>query len=200
MWQKDNNLWHSPPHAFKGKCQSSTCCPLTDKEQLTVVQYQSVSSSQFLSLHFDRFMRVLSLLTIFTVSLHQQCMPLSQCKVVCIPNIFDMLTTQKWNCDARNEDFFWEKTYNPSRILLWDFLHILVTLSQPEGIPWSTSSLIHWSGFFYGYLFYNAWRGQLHKIGETLSGFTNSLLSWSWAWPISASMVLYQWRLGIPNH
>ena len=26
------------------------------------------------------------------------------------------------------------------------------------------------------------------------------MLSWSWAWPISASMVLFHWRLGIPNH
>ena len=157
--QKDNNLWHSPPHAFKGKCQSSTCCPLTDKQQLTVVQYKSVSSSQFLSLHFDKFMGVPSLLTIFTVSLHQQCMPLSQYKVVCIPNTIDMLPAQKWNCDARNE-FLLRKTYDPNRILLGDFFYILATLSQPEGIPWSTSSLIHRSSvFFRGYL---------------LPGFTNS--------------------------
>ena len=72
------------------------------------------STSQFLPPHFDRFMRVPSLLTIFTVSLHQQCMPLSQYQVVCIPNTFDMLTAQKWNCDARNEDFCWEKHIIPA--------------------------------------------------------------------------------------
>ena len=78
------------------------------------------------------------------------------------------LWCQKWRLLLR-------KTYNPSRILLGDFLYILATLSQPEGIPWCTSSLIHRSsGFFHGYLFYNAWRGQSHKIGETLPGFTNS--------------------------
>ena len=41
-------------------------------------------------------------------------------------------------------------------------------------IPWSTSSLIHRSGFFHGYVFYNAWRGRSHKIGETFPEFTNS--------------------------
>ena len=66
------------------------------------------------------------------------------------------------------------KTYNPSWILLGDSLHILAILSQPEGIPWNTSSLIRRSsGFFHGHIFYNAWRGQSHKIGETWPGFAN---------------------------
>ena len=77
------------------------------------------------------------------------------------------LWCQKWRLLLR-------KTYDPSWIMLGDFLHILATLSQPEGIPWSTSSLIHQSGFFCRYLFYNAWRGQSHKIGEILPGFTIS--------------------------
>ena len=77
------------------------------------------------------------------------------------------LWCQKWRLLLR-------KTYDPCWILLGDFLHILATLSQPVGIPWSTSSLIHQPGFFCGYLFYNAYGGQSHKIGETLPGFTNS--------------------------
>ena len=87
------------------------------------------------------------------------------------------------------------KAYDPSRILLGDFLHILATLSQPEGIPWSISSLIHQSsGFFHRYLFYNAWREQSHKIGETLPGFTNSTAFMVMGMAIYASMVLFHWR------
>ena len=78
------------------------------------------------------------------------------------------LWCQKWRLLLR-------KTYDPRRVLLGDFLHILATLSQPEEIPWSTSSLIRRSGFFCGYLFCDAWRGQSHKIGETLPWFTNSI-------------------------
>ena len=37
----------------------------------------------------------------------------------------------------------------------------------------------------------------LVKPGQDLQTL---LLSWSWAWPISASMVLFHWRLGIPNY
>ena len=98
------------------------------------------------------------------------------------------LWCQKWRLLLR-------KTYDPSRILL-DFLHILATLSQPEGIPWSIStSLIHQSsGFFDGYLFYNAWMGQSHKIGETFPGFTKSTASMVMGMAISASMVLFYWR------
>ena len=98
------------------------------------------------------------------------------------------LWCQKWR-------FLLRKSYDPSRILLGDFLHILATLSQPEGIPWSISSLIHQSsGFFHGYLFYNAWREQSHKIGETLPGFTNSTDFMVMGMAISASMVLFHWR------
>ena len=39
-------------------------------------------------------------------------------------------------------------------------------------------------------------RIKLMKPGQDLQ---TPLLSWSWAWPISASMVLFHWRLGIPN-
>ena len=145
-------------------------------------------------------MRVLSLLTIFTVSLHQQCMPLSQYKVVCIPNTFDMLTAQKMKLWCQKWRLLLRKTYDPSRILLGDFLNILATLSQPEGIPWSTLSLIHRSGFFCGYLFYNAWRDSRIKLMKPCQDLQTPLLSWSWAWPISASMVLFHWRLGIPIH
>ena len=41
--------------------------------------------------------------------------------------------------------------------------------------PMRSSFFIHWSsGFFRGHLFYNGWRGQSHKIGETWPEFTNS--------------------------
>ena len=62
------------------------------------------------------------------------------------------------------------KTHDPSRILLWDFLHILAILFQPERISLSISSLIHRSsGFFHEHLFYNAWRGQLQCIWWNLA-------------------------------
>ena len=106
------------------------------------------------------------------------------------------LWCQKWRLLNR-------KTYDPSRTLLGDSLHILVILSPPEGIPWSTSSLIHQSsGFFHEHLFYNAWRGQSHKIGETWPGFTNStafLVMGMAYFCIAIGSAFFHWRLGIPN-
>ena len=103
------------------------------------------------------------------------------------------LWCQKWRLLLR-------KTYDPSLILLGDFLHILATLSQPEGIPWSTSYLIHRSGFFHGYPFYNAWRGQAHKIGVTLPGFTNFTAFMVMGMAYFCIDGAFHWRLGIPNH
>ena len=116
------------------------------------------------------------------------------------------LWCQRWR-------LLFRKTYDPSLILLGDSLHILAILSQPEGIPWSTSSLIHrLSGFFHGHLFYNAWRGQSHKIGETWPGFTNSTpffvmgmahfciaIDGAFSWKIGSSQPLFNifWSLNV---
>ena len=127
-------------------------------------------------------------------------MPLSQYKVVCIPNTFDMLTAQKLNCDARSEDFCWEKHMIPAGYCLEissTFLRHYLSLKEShevyhlwftdQGSSTDISSIMHEGG-------------SRIKLVKPCQDLQTPLLSWSWAWPISASMVLFHWRLGIPNH
>ena len=44
------------------------------------------------------------------------------------------------------------------------------------------------------------WGDSRIKLGKPCQDLQTPLLSWSWAWPISVSMVLFHWSLGIPNN
>ena len=127
-------------------------------------------------------------------------MPLNQYKVVCIPNTFYMLTAKKWNCDARNEDFCWAK-------------HII-----PAGYFQEISStfLLHYLSPKESHEVHHLWftdQGSSTDISSTMHGgdsriklvkpcqdLQTTLLSWWWAWPISASVVLFHWRFPTINH